>query len=258
MNLLPRRLIFIGMLALAFASIVATGRVQANQTPPVITIHTAVLTSDTVNTVRGAAPTTTSPPLAEQNPCLHCHVIGQIENEWSPISRWLVFGTMVFAFVFGLNRNVVVWRTRDRWQHDWMERFSILTAIPFTLQVLTGLVLFIFSQATLEIIVQIMAVIQFIHWGSGIALFIAALGLSFAGMSLPGFQRPFWAMIFITGIIGGALGLANLSFAFLYAEWHDPPLQGRLYAFHIMLIPIALAGITSIYRIIQRKRGATQ
>jgi len=59
-------------------------------------------------------------------------------------------------------------------------------------------------------------------------------------------------------MIGSVLGIANLSFAYLYAEWHDPPVPGHLYAFHILLIPIAIAGFMSIYFIILRKRGETQ
>jgi quinol-cytochrome oxidoreductase complex cytochrome b subunit len=74
----------------------------------------------------------------------------------------------------------------------------------------------------------------------------------------PDYQRPFWGLIFITGLIGGTLAIANLSFAYLYAEWHDPPAPGHLYSFHILLIPIAMAGLMSLYlMLMQRKRGET-
>ena len=226
MKLLPRRLLFIGLLALAFAVLLFPMRGQANATTPETPSH-AALTADwvaagTVETIRGADPSVLPPP-PEQDPCLHCHIEGQIENDWSPISRWLVFGTMWFAFIFGISRNFIVWRTREIWHPRWMERFSLLTAIVFVLQVLTGIIALALAKATPEIIVQITAVTKAIHWGSAIVLFIAALGLSFAGISLPGFQRPFWGLVFLTGLISGTLGLANLSFVYLYGEWHDPP-----------------------------------
>ncbi len=189
----------------------------------------------------------TLPPPAEQNPCLHCHIAGEIYWEWSPITRWFVFGTMVFTFSFGISRNFIVWNRRARWHHRWMAAFSKITAGFFVLEMFTGLVLLAFSQASAPVALQILAVIQSLHWGSGIALFIAALGLSFGGALLPGFARPFWAMVFITGFAGGALGFANLSFSYLYTEWAADPLPGRPFAFHAMLIPIAIAGVVSIF-----------
>ena len=165
---------------------------------------------------------------------------------------------MGFAFIFGISRNFIVWRTRELWHFRWMYHLSRITAILFILQVITGVILVFLHSSTLEIIVQIPVVIKAIHWGSAVVLLIAALGLSLAGALLPWYQRPFWAMLFVTGVIGGALAIANLSFTYLYAEWHIPPPPSRLYAFHVLLIPIGIAGIMSIILIMLRKRGETQ
>ena len=124
MRLLPRRLIFIGLIALGFAAIIATpaisGTTSSGQavTPLKEQVPSWDQVSDVimapVGTVSGKHLSTLPPP-AEQNPCLHCHIAGEIYNEWSPISRWFVFGAMGLTFVFGVSRNFIVWRTRERW-----------------------------------------------------------------------------------------------------------------------------------------------
>jgi len=260
MKFLSRRLITIGLVALGFAAMIATSRVQATTIPeePLRTWKLASsLSADSAGTISGEQSASLPPP-AEQNPCLHCHIAGEIIIEWSPISRWFVFGAMGFTFIFGISRNFMVWKNRERWHYRWMYHLSRITAFFFILQAITGVILIFSHLSTLEIIVQINAIVKAIHWGSGIILFIAALGFCFAGALLPWFQRPFWAMIFITGLIGGTLAIANLSFAYLYADWHIPPLPSRLYAFHMLLIPIAIAGIMSITTMILRRRGETQ
>lgn len=260
MKFLSRRLIIIGIFALGFAAIIATGRGQATTVPEEILRNTESAGSLPVDSAETFSEenSTSLPPLAEQNPCLHCHIAGEIAAEWSPISRWFVFGAMGFTFIFGLSRNFMVWRNRELWHYRWIYHLSRITALFFILQAITGVILIFLHPSTLAIIVQMIAIIKAIHWGSGIILFIAALGISFAGALLPWYQRPFWAMIFITGIIGGALAIANLSFAYLYSDWHIPPPPSRLYAFHMLLIPIAIAGIMSITIVILRRRGETQ
>ena len=266
MKLLPHRLIFIGLIALGFAAIIATPAISGatsrgqNNTP----IEEEAPNWDRVSALIAAPAETVSgedlstlPPPAEQNPCLHCHIAGEIYNEWSPISRWFVFGAMGLTFVFGISRNFMVWRNRERWHDRWMVHLGRITALFFVLQASTGIILFIIPDTISEIVTQITAIIQAIHWGSSIVLFIAALGFSLGGALLPSYQRPFWALIFITGIIGGALAVANLSFTFLYAEWHDPPPPSHLFILHMLLSPIAIAGIMNIYFMVLRKRGET-
>ena len=256
--LLPHRLVFSGLIVLAFAVVVATNRGQANspieefpdsRAESIAAVSVAALSEEILSTL---------PPPPEQDPCLHCHIAGSIENEWSPISRWLVFGAMGFTFVFGLSRNFIVWRTREVWHYRWMYYFSSITALVFVFSAITGIIGLILNNSTLEILVRVETIIKAIHWGCGIILFITTLGLSFAGALLPGYQRPFWGMIFIAEIIGSTIAIANLSFAFLYADWHIPPSPSRLYGFHMLLIPMAIASLMSIYIMMQRKRGETQ
>ena len=267
MRLFSRRLFFTGLIVLGFAVVIVTpaaslGGAVTNSSQTDSVQPEEPITNWELAKVAAEPPETASakqlsilPPPAEQNPCLHCHIAGEIVTEWSPISRWLIFGAMGFTFIFGLSRNFMVWRNRELWHHRWMYRLSSITAFFFILQAVSGVILLLPYPSTSEIIAQIMAIIQAIHWGSGIMLFISALIFSFAGAMLPWVQRPFWAMIFITGISAGTLAIANLSFAYLYADWHLPPAQGRLFAFHMLLIPIAIAGLMGIYFIVQRKRG---
>ena len=257
MKLLPRRLIFIGLIALSFAIVFATSTGQATAPPEEQSSNLDLahsLTAIQPETASGEHPSTLPPP-AKQDPCLHCHIEGEIYNEWSPISRWLVWGGMWFAFVFGISRNLMVWRNRERWHDRWMFHLGRITGIVFIIPVSTGIILFFIPDTTSEIFAQVAAIIQAIHWGSGVALFIAALGFSLGGALRPSYQRPFWALIFITGIIGSTLAVAKLSFAHLYGEWHDPPPPSHLFIWHMLLSPIAIAGIMNILFIVLRKRG---
>jgi len=275
MKLLPRRLIYIGLIVLGFAAIVATpaaslpkgdtvgdgtsnGQATAprEEHPPNWDQinQLVVVPAENISTDQPA----TVPPPAEQNPCLHCHIAGEIYNEWSPISRWFVFGAMGLTFVFGLTRNFIVWRTRELWHHRWMYYVGNIAALFFVIQVSSGIILFLLGRATPEIITQIVAITQAIHWFSGIIIFIAALGFSLAGLLLPWFQRPFWTLLLITAIIGSTLAVANLSFAYLYADWHTPLPPSLIFIYHMLLSPIAITSLMSIYFIRLRKRGGTQ
>ena len=277
MKFLPRRLIFTGLIVLGFATIIATPAASLKGTTPAALLG-GDITSIQVYAVGQEAPdsnwglaragaeqtetlnaellSTLPPP--EQDACLHCHIEGEIDNEWSPISRWFVFGAMGLTFIFGITRNFMVWRTRERWHDRWINQLSKVAFFFFILQATTGILLLTLRLSTTESIVQVAAVIKAIHWGSGLVLFTAALALSFAGALLPWYQRAFWGMIFITEIVGSTFAIANLSFIFLYSEWHDPPAPGRLYGFHMLLIPVAIAGMMSIYFVMQRKRGEIQ
>jgi hypothetical protein len=259
MKLLPLRLIFTGLIVLGFAIVFAVSNGQATMPTAEQAPHwdeISALAAAPAETVSGENPASLPPP-AEQNPCLHCHIAGEIYNEWSPTFRWFVFGGMVFTFVFGITRNFMVWRTRDRWHERWMLHLGRITALVFILQAISGITLLIIPDTTSEIILQIVSIIQSIHWGSSIILFIAALGFSLGGALLPWYQRPFWAMIFITTIIGGVLAVANLSFAYLYAEWHDPLPPSHLFILHMLLSPVAIAGTMNIVFMVLRKRGET-
>jgi cytochrome b6 len=72
----------------------------------------------------------TQPP--NQDPCLHCHIKGEEKGLWTPLARWVVFGTAGLFFIFGIVRNATVWKNRAPWKTltsrvvDWVEeRYEI-------------------------------------------------------------------------------------------------------------------------------------
>jgi len=58
-------------------------------------------------------PAATIPP-PKQEPCLSCHITGENKNLWTPLARWLVFGTFGLVFAFGVYRSASVWTQRGR------------------------------------------------------------------------------------------------------------------------------------------------
>jgi hypothetical protein len=55
-------------------------------------------------------------PPPKQEPCLSCHIMGENKNLWTPLARWLVFGTFGLVFAFGVYRSASVWTQRKRWK----------------------------------------------------------------------------------------------------------------------------------------------
>ncbi|OIO91228.1 MAG: hypothetical protein AUK02_00115 [Anaerolineae bacterium CG2_30_58_95] len=60
-------------------------------------------------------PAATIPP-PKQEPCLSCHITGENKNLWTPLARWLVFGTFGLVFAFGVYRSALVWTQRKPWK----------------------------------------------------------------------------------------------------------------------------------------------
>ncbi len=52
------------------------------------------------------------PPPPNQDTCLSCHIAGENKNLWTPLARWLVFGTFGLVFAFGVYRSASVWTGR--------------------------------------------------------------------------------------------------------------------------------------------------
>jgi hypothetical protein len=61
--------------------------------------------------VESGAPLASAPTVG-QDTCLSCHINGENKNLWTPLARWLVFGTFGMVFVFGVYRSASVWRGR--------------------------------------------------------------------------------------------------------------------------------------------------
>ena len=58
-------------------------------------------------------------PLPEQDTCQHCHLPGEITGIWTPLFRWILFGTMGLLFVYGTYRAGSVWINRKAWKPLW-------------------------------------------------------------------------------------------------------------------------------------------
>ncbi len=60
--------------------------------------------------------TSYAPPQPPQaDPCLHCHIMGENKSIWSPLARWVLFGTMGIFLSFGFYRSATTWKNRARW-----------------------------------------------------------------------------------------------------------------------------------------------
>jgi hypothetical protein len=55
------------------------------------------------------------PPTPQQDPCLHCHITGENKGIWTPLMRWLLFGSFAMVFSFGIYRSASIWVTRAPW-----------------------------------------------------------------------------------------------------------------------------------------------
>jgi cytochrome b len=75
------------------------------------TVATFGLEEENLNTKLNA---TLPPP--NEDPCLHCHVIGENKGLWVPLGRWMLFGTFGIIFAFGLYRTSDVILNRSRWK----------------------------------------------------------------------------------------------------------------------------------------------
>ena len=54
-----------------------------------------------------------TPPPPSQDSCLSCHILGQNKGLWTPLARWLLFGSLGLVFVFGVYRSANTWVTRS-------------------------------------------------------------------------------------------------------------------------------------------------
>ena len=142
-----------------------------------------------------------APPAPKTDPCLHCHINGEDKGIWTPLSRWVVFGSAGLFFAFGMYRSASVWRTRSHWKPitartaEWVdERYQVseplskvlskpvplfalrwfyclggITAFLFVIQAVTGILLAFYYKPTPE---AAYASIQFIEaevrFGAGI------------------------------------------------------------------------------------------
>ncbi|OQX64813.1 MAG: hypothetical protein B5M51_02490 [Anaerolinea sp. 4484_236] len=86
------------------------------------------------------------PPSPDQDPCLHCHIAGSETNPSTPINRWIAFGATGLIFLFGITRNISVWRNPEEWQHRWRSKLGRFIPYIFLLQAITGIILLFFAK----------------------------------------------------------------------------------------------------------------
>jgi hypothetical protein len=53
-----------------------------------------------------------TPPESKQDPCLNCHITGENKGIWTPLARWMLFGSAALVFGFGIYASVNTWITR--------------------------------------------------------------------------------------------------------------------------------------------------
>jgi len=127
------------------------------------------------------APAVTA-PLPGKDTCLSCHILGQNNNLWTPLARWILFGGLGLVFVFGVYKSVNTWVTRSPWKPlttraaEWVDdRYQVsepltkilkkpvpkyalrwfyclggITAFLFVLQGVTGILLAFYYKPTPE------------------------------------------------------------------------------------------------------------
>lgn len=117
MKSLHIRIIFLGTVLVVLAAILGITSKTANagkipnfqsQTDLAETGFEAVL-------IKSHLQAQTLPPQAKQDPCLHCHIRGEETGLWTPLTRWIVFGTAGLVFGFGLVRTTSALKTRRSW-----------------------------------------------------------------------------------------------------------------------------------------------
>jgi cytochrome b6 len=127
-------------------------------------------------------PAAVVPQPAQQDPCLHCHIVGENKGIWTPLARWSLFSSMGLLFVFGMYRSASVWKNRTPWvplnkrAGEWIdERYQVsepltkilnkpvpkyalrwfyclggITAFLFVTQAITGIMLAFYYKPTPE------------------------------------------------------------------------------------------------------------
>lgn len=57
-----------------------------------------------------------TPPTPKEDPCLHCHVLGENKGLWTPLARWSLLGVFGLVFAYGVYRGARSWVSRAPWK----------------------------------------------------------------------------------------------------------------------------------------------
>jgi hypothetical protein len=169
-------------------------------------IHEATASASTLEAVTssaGSEDVLLSAPTVGQDTCLSCHIAGENKNLWTPLARWLVFGTFGLVFVFGVYRSASVWTGRKPYKPlttravEWVDeryelspvlsklaakpvpRFAMnwwyclggITAFLFVVQGLTGIMLaFYYKPSAAEAYNSILFIENQVRFGAAIRM----------------------------------------------------------------------------------------
>jgi hypothetical protein len=228
-----------------------------------------------------------TPPSPDENPCLHCHIVGQEIGPLTPLYRWLSFGAMGMIFLFGITRSLSTWNTKEQWKPvgrriselvnvndplaktldkpapTWQRRLWYYlggaTALFFLIQIISGtigafhyspLVFDEFTDTHSSLILSIKAS----HWGMGIAILATVLLFTIIGSFFSSEERSYWVIMLILTAVLGIPAIVQLTSGYLSPEVSIPP--SNLYALHIMLISTLIATLTGMYLIVAYKKSS--
>jgi hypothetical protein len=95
-----------------------------------------------------------------------------------------------------------------------------------------------------------------LNWVSGVLLLILTLAFGFTGYLLPWDQRAFWATTVGTQIAGAVPAIGNLVLVYLRVGWNvNEATLGRLYALHIIIIPLVTVAFMLAHFLMVRQLG---
>jgi len=119
MRLIPtkRAVFLLALILVVLAAAFLYEQIQANSSPETES-YPAYLTND--QAIQAALTISeplvlTAPPASQKDPCLHCHISGENKGIWTPLMRWLLFGSFAMIFSFGVFRGASLWVTRAPW-----------------------------------------------------------------------------------------------------------------------------------------------
>ncbi len=191
--------ILVGVLFLAVAthqvlanSYLAENKIVSSSEPDWSTVQNsaALFGTNQEKTTMGERPPNV--PAPNQDPCLSCHITGENKGLWTPLARWVLFGTMGLIFVFGMVKtgSIIVnkspWKPLTKRSAEWVDdRYQIsepltkilkkpvpkyalhwwyclggITAFLFVVQAVTGIMLAFYYKPTPE---AALASIQYIE-----------------------------------------------------------------------------------------------
>lgn len=143
------------------------------------TIHHSLGVNSPIHTASGGA---AIPQPPEEDLCLHCHITGEEKGLWTPLARWMLFGSMGLVFTYGVYRSANLWVNRNPWKPitlraaEWVDKryevseplskilnkpvpkFALrwwyclggITAFLFVIQAITGIMLAFYYKPTPE------------------------------------------------------------------------------------------------------------